>query len=280
MSALRAGIVQVQWETRNEELVARTLAKHAQLFSPMVDAIREFGFVSEDHIHFQLLWRFHPVRHNNASTWHMDSNDFRMYGDESMERADVWTASGGRSVVTTSCLNIDPQKPTDHCGTRVLSGLPALSEQAVKAIVDDLWVAKASLLSYKCLNREKEKFFAVKFDRLARDATERAVAEYTKFPDMHNYTRTTKDRVEHQVRVEEQLASAGVDTLSARNGEISTFNDHQYHASNAIPEAHVRLFFVLRGKIQNRQGKTIPFRDDATIMDGRGKMAKLSFLYI
>lgn len=272
--------VQVQWETQNQVEVANALAVHAQLFSPLLDAIREFGFVSEDHTEFQVLWRFHPVRHNNASIWHMDANDFRMYGDESMQRADVWTQTGERSVVTTSCLNMDPTKSTNHCGTRVLSGLPALSEKVVNAIVDDMWAAKDTLLSYKCGTRRTHEDFAVMFDRLVRHATELAITEYTAFPDMHNYTRTIQDRVEHQARVEKLLASAGVETLSTKNGEIGTFNDHQYHASNAIPEGHVRLFFVMRGKIVDRNNKTISFREDAEIVDRRGRKAKLSFMAI
>ena len=242
-----------------------------------LDAIREFGFALEGQTEFQVLWRFHPVRHNNASIWHMDSNDFRMYADESMERAAAWTLTGERAVVTTSCLNIDPNQPTDHCGTRVLSGLPALSEKAISAIVDEMWAAKDTLLSYKCGNRDKEQYFAVMLNRLVMDATERAIIEYTAFPDMHNYTRTVRDRVEHQARVEQLLASAGVETLSTRNGEIGTFNDHQYHASSTIPEGHVRLFFVMRGKNADRKGRPLPFREDAQIVDRQGRPAKLSF---
>lgn len=268
---------QVEWETHNKVLVAQALAEHAQLFSPLLDAVREFGFVSEDHAEFQVLWRIHPVRHNNSSNWHMDSNDFRMYGDESMGRAAVWTQTGERSVVTTSCLSIDPTQPTEHCGTRMLSGLPALSEKAVKGIVDEMWDAKDTLLSYKCGNRDKEKYFAVMFNRLVIDATDAAIAEYTAFPAMHNYTRTIQDRVEQQARVEKLLASAGVETIRARNGEIVTFNDHQYHASSTVPEGHVRLFFVMRGKNLDRLGKPLPFREDAQIVDRHGRPAKLSF---
>lgn len=268
---------QVEWESQNKLLVAKALSEHAQLFSPLLDAIREFGFVSEDRAEFQVMWRIHPVRHNNAAIWHMDSNDFRMYGDESMERAAVWTQTGERAVVTTSCLNIDPNQPTDHCGTRVLSGLPALSEKAVKAIVNELWDAKDTLMSYKCGDRDKEKFFAVMFNRLVINATERAITEYTAFPEMHNYTRTIQDRVEQQTRVEQLLASAGVETIGTRNGEIGTFNDHQYHASSAIPEGHVRLFFVMRGKNADRLNKPMPFREDAQIVDRHGRPAKLSF---
>ena len=268
---------QVQWETQNKVLVAKALAEHAQLFSPLLDAIREFGFASEDQTEFQVLWRIHPVRHNNSSNWHMDSNDFRMYGDESMERAAAWTQTGERSVVTTSCLNIDPNQPTDHCGTRVLSGLPALSEKAVEGIVDEMWAARDTLLSYKCGDRDKEKYFAVMFNRLVRNATERAIAEYTAFPEMHNYTRTIQDRVEQQARVEQLLASAGIEAISTRNGEIGTFNDHQYHASSTTPEGHVRLFFVMRGKIMDRLGRPLPFRPDAQIVDREGRPATLSF---
>ena len=267
---------QVEWEARNKVRVAQTLAEHAQLLSPLLDAIREFGFAREEQTEFQVLWRFHPVRHNNASIWHMDSNDFRMYGDESMTRAEAWTQTGERAVVTTSCLSIDPNQPTDHCGTRVLSGLPALSEKAVKAIVDEVWAAKDALLSYKC-TRDKEQYFAVMFNRLVMDATQSAITEYTEFPDMHNYTRTVRDRVEHQARVEQLLASAGVETLSTRNGEIGTFNDHQYHASSTTPEGHVRLFFVMRGKIMDRLGRPLLFRPDAEIVDRKGRPARLSF---
>jgi len=64
----------------------------------------------------------------------MDSNDFMLYGDESMENAAIWTNTGKRSVVTVSCLNVDPNQPTEQCGTRVLSGLPTLTERAVKGI--------------------------------------------------------------------------------------------------------------------------------------------------
>ena len=268
---------QVMWETRNTEKVAERLAQNANLFSPLLDAIREFGFAHEEQTEFQVLWRFHPVRHNNASNWHMDSNDFRMYADESMERAEVWTRTGERSVVTTSCLNIDPNQLTDHCGTRVLSGLPALSEKAINSIVDEMWEAKDTLLSYKCVDRDKEKYFAVNLNRLVMAATERAISEYTAEEDMHNYTRTSQDRAEHQARVEELLASAGVKTLTTRNGEIGTFNDHQYHASSTIPEGHVRMFFVMRGKNEDRLGRAMPFRADAQIEDRHGRPAKLSF---
>lgn len=266
---------QVAWEMQNKVRVAQALAVHAQLLAPMVDAIREFDFVPEGHTEFQVLWRFHPVRHNNSSNWHMDSNDFMMYGDESMLRAAEWTRTGHRAVVTTSCLNIDPNQPTDQCGTRVLSGLPALSEKAVENITDELWEAKGALLSYKCAHDRG--YFAKMFNRLVRDATEKAITEYTAFPQMHNYTRTTRDRVEQQARVEALLASAGVETVRMRNGEIGTFNDHQYHASSTIPEGHVRLFFVVRGKSEDRLGRPLPYREDAQIVDRQGRPAKLSF---
>ena len=92
---------QVEWEDSNQLLVAQMLAVHAHLLAPLVDAIREFGFVPEGHTDLQVLWRFHPVRHNNASNWHMDENRFNLYGDESMRRADAWTSPGtlGRDVV-------------------------------------------------------------------------------------------------------------------------------------------------------------------------------------
>jgi hypothetical protein len=268
---------QVEWEVKNQVQAARALAAHAQLLAPLVDAIRAFGFVPEGHADFQVLWRVHPVRHNNSSKWHMDSNDFRMYGDESMLRAAEWTLTGTRAVATTSCLSIDPNQPTDQCGTRVLSGLPALSEKAVDAIVDDMWDARDSLLSYKCGNRDKEKYFSVMFNREVQSATESAIEEYTAFPAMHDYARTAQNRVEEQNRVEALLASAGVETVKMRNGEIGTFNDHQYHASSATPEGHVRLFFVLRGKAEDVKGRPVLFREDARIVDRQGRLARLSF---
>jgi hypothetical protein len=267
---------QVGWEAANKVLVARALAAHAQLLAPLVDAIRAFGFVSEDHAHFQVLWRFHPVRHNNSSIWHMDENQFMIYGDESMARAEEWTRTGTRAVVATSCLNVDPRLPADQCGTRILSGVPAFTEKAINGILDDLWAAKDALVSYRC-NRDKEKYFGVMLNREVRKATERAIAEYTAFPAMHDYTRTTQDRMEHEARVEALLASAGVETLRMRNGEIGTFNDHQYHASSAIPEGHVRIFFVVRGQAQDRRGTPIQFREDAQIVDRQGRLARLSF---
>lgn len=270
---------QVVWEDRNQLLVAQTLAVHAYLLAPLVDAIREFGFVSEGHTDFQVLWRFHPVRHNNASNWHMDENRFNLYGDESVRRADAWTLTGERSVVTSSCLSIDPRLPSDNCGTRVLSGLPALTEQAVDGLLDDMWEAKDTLLSYRC-NRAKEEFFGVVLNRAIKKATERGIVEYTAFPEMHDYTRTAQDRVEHQVRVEQLLASAGVETLRMLNGEIGTYNDHHYHASSTIPEGQVRLFFVVRGQAQDRLGKPLQFREDARILDRQGRMARLSFMPI
>lgn len=267
---------QVVWEDSNQLLVAQTLAVHAQLLAPLIDAIREFGFVPEGHTDFQVLWRFHPVRHNNASNWHMDENRFNLYGDESMRRADAWTLTGERSVVTSSCLSIDPRLPADNCGTRVLSGLPALTEQAVDGILDDMWEAKDTLLSYRC-HQAKEEFFGVKLNRVIKAATERGIAQYTTFPNMHDYTRTVQDRMEHQVRVEKLLASAGVETLRMLNGEIGTYNDHHYHASSAIPAGQVRMFFVVRGKALDIKGTAIPFREDARIVDRQGRPAKLSF---
>lgn len=266
---------QVQWEVSNKVQVAERLAVHAQLLSPLLDAIREFGFAPEDKVQFQVLWRFLPVRHNNSSTWHMDSNDFMLYGDESMEHAALWTNTGKRSVVTVSCLHIDPSQPTDQCGTRVLSGLPMLTERAVKGAVDDMWAERDSLLSYKCAH-DKE-FFSVRFNRVIRQQTESAIAKYTAFPDMHDYTRTFEDRVRHEKRVEELLASAGVQIVRTANGEIGTFNDHAFHASSTIPPNHVRVFLVLRGEILNHQGKELPFRKDAEIVDRHGRRAELSF---
>ena len=271
--------VQVVWEDSNQLLVAQTLAVHAHLLAPLVDAIREFGFVPEGHTDFQVLWRFHPVRHNNASNWHMDENRFNLYGDESMQRADAWTLTGERSVVTSSCLSIDPRLPADNCGTRVLSGLPALTEQAVDGILDDMWEAKDTLLSYRC-HQAKEEFFGVKLNRVIKNATERGIVQYTAFPEMHDYTRTAQDRVEHQVRVEQLLASAGVETLRMLNGEIGTYNDHHYHASSTIPAGQVRLFFAVRGQAQDVKGTPIPFREDARILDRQGRLAKLSFMPI
>lgn len=270
---------QVEWEDSNQLLVAQMLAVHAHLLAPLIDAIREFGFVPEGHTDLQVLWRFHPVRHNNASNWHMDENRFNLYGDESMRRADAWTLSGERSVVTSSCLSIDPRLPADNCGTRILSGLPALTEQAVNGILDDMWEAKDTLLSYKC-RHAKEEYFGVKLNRVIKSATERGIVQYTAFPDMHDYTRTAQDRMEHQVRVEKLLASAGVETLRMLNGEIGTYNDHHYHASSTIPAGQVRLFFAVRGQNQDVMGKPIPFREDARILDRQGRMARLSFMPI
>ena len=275
----KGNFTQVAWEDKNQLLVAQTLAVHAHLLAPLIDAIREFGFVSEGHTDFQVLWRFHPVRHNNASIWHMDENRFNLYGDESMRRADAWTLTGERSVVTSSCLSIDPRQPSDNCGTRILSGLPALTERAVDGILNDMWEAKDTLLSYQCY-QAKEEFFGVKLNRALKDATERAIIKYTAFPNMHDYTRTTQDRVEHQARVEQMLASAGVETLRMRNGEIGTYNDHHYHASSAIPEGQVRLFFVVRGQALDVMATAVPFREDARIVDRRGRMARLSFMPI
>ena len=270
---------QVVWEDQHLLRVAQALAVHAHLLAPLVDAIRAFGFVPEGNTDFQVLWRFHPVRHNNTSIWHMDENPYMIYGDESMRRADAWTRSGTRAVVTTSCLSIDPRLPADNCGTRVLSGLPALTEQAVDGILNDMWEAKDALLSYKC-HQAKEEFFGVKLNRVLKNATERGITTYTAFPNMHDYTRTAQDRVEHQVRVEKLLASAGVETLRMLNGEIGTYNDHHYHASSAIPEGQVRLFFVVRGQTQDVLGAPVPFREDARIVDRQGRMARLSFMPI
>jgi 3-mercaptopyruvate sulfurtransferase SseA len=86
--------------------------------------------------------------------------------------------------------------------------------------------------------------------------------------------------VEHQVRVEQLLASAGVETLRMLNGEIGTYNDHHYHASSTIPEGQVRLFFAVRGQTQDVKGTPIPFREDARILDRQGRLAKLSFMPI
>jgi hypothetical protein len=268
--------MQVVWEDQHKLRVAQALAVHAHLLAPLVDAIRAFGFVSEDHTDFQVLWRFHPVRHNNTSIWHMDENPHMIYGDESMRRADAWTRTGTRAVVTTSCLSIDPRLPADQCSTRILSGVPAFTEQAINGLLDELWEAKDTLLSYKCA-RQKEGYFGVMINQAIRQATERAIAEYTAFPEMHDYTRTAQDRLAHQARVEAVLAAAGVETMHMRNGEIGTFNDHQYHASSAIPEGQVRLFFVVRGQAQDVLGTPVAFREDARIVDRQGRLARLSF---
>ena len=82
------------------------------------------------------------------------------------------------------------------------------------------------------------------------------------------------------MRVEQLLASAGVETLRMLNGEIGTYNDHHYHASSTIPEGQVRLFFVVRGQAQDRLGARIQFREDARILDRQGRMARLSFMPI
>jgi len=266
---------QVEWEMDNKVQVAKALAVHAQLLSPLLDAFRKFGFAPKDKVQFQVLWRFLPVRHNNSYAWHMDENDFMLYGDDSMAHAERWTSTGTRSVVTVSCLNVDPSQPTMHCGTRILSGVPTFTEKAVKGVVDDLWAAKDLLHRYNCNHTKKS--FAVWFNRLIRRQTENALAYYTWARDPHDYTRTIEDRAQQERRAEKKLESAGVRVVRMANGEIGTFNDHAFHSSSTTPPNHVRMLLVLRGANLDNNFRVMPFRKDAEIFDRDGRRAELSF---
>ena len=270
---------QVKWESDHEREVGEALAPHAHLFAPMIDALHAFGFVAEGQDEFQIRWRFHPLRHNNASMWHFDSNGYMMYGDESMQRATRWTKEGNRSVATTSCLSIDPSQPADRCGTRILSGLPMLREEAVHGIVDELWDAKDTYPGFVC-PREKEAEYAVQFRKEVADATEQAIKEFTASPDVHDYTRTAADLVRDQARGEAVLASAGVEVMRVRNGEISTFNDHQYHAGSTTPPGQIRLFFIANTGVESTFGEERAYKEHTRIVDGQGRVAKIMFTLI
>lgn len=270
---------QVKWEADHEREVGEALVPHAHLFAPMIDALRAFGFVSEGQDEFQIRWRFHPVRHNNASNWHLDINGYMMYGDESMERATRWTKEGNRAVATTSCLSIDPSQPADRCGTRILSGLPMFREEAVHGIVDELWDAKDTFPGFLC-PFDKEAEYAVKFRREVARATEKAIDKFIAFPDVHDYTRTAADLVRDQARGEAVLASAGVEVMRVRNGEISTFNDHQYHAGSTTPPGQIRLFFIANTGVEGTFGEGRAYKEHTRIVDGQGRVAKIMFTLI
>ena len=273
---------QVEWETRpqNEIMIAEKLATRAQLLAPMVDALRDFGFISDDTKQIQILWRFLPVRHNNSSMWHMDANSHMMYGDESMTRAKQWTLTGDRSIVTTCCINLDSNQESIDCGTRILSGVPALTEYAVDSITKDMWEERNTLISYR--NCHNENRFQTHFNTTVRSATEKAIVRWSEVKNPHaNYDKSSEERIkmqlENQTLNEEKLKSAGVDVLKLKNGELGTMNDHQYHAGSATPEGHARIFLVARAKAMDRHGRSIPFRKDAEITDGSGNKVELFF---
>ena len=106
------------------------LATLAELFAPMVDALRASGVVLEDH-NFTIRWRFLAARHLYASVFHMD--DGFAYGDE--DGSLVARAPGPKCVATSWCIERYGESIFE-CGTRLLRGVPVLRDDAIQGIVD------------------------------------------------------------------------------------------------------------------------------------------------
>lgn len=225
------------------------LVEHAEVFRPMVDAMRAAGYTSAEHTTYQIRYRFQHIRHVAAAAWHMDDQTFQTYADDgTMERA--WNESDTRALVASACVNMEPNPgdPTlwTNCGTKLAVGIPVLKPEALQRILRA--TLKVAVEMGTCTDA------TLVHKRLTRDmfyATEHAVEWFQK-----------------EVGT---LRSAGVTTLTLENGVISDYNDFMFHQANKdIPPGYSRVFFVISGNAQGRTGEDIPFRSDAVLLPNGG----------
>jgi len=236
-------------------MIDQALAKHAEHFKPMVDALRGAGFVASDHNNeFMIKWRFQGARHAFASVLHMDNGRHSPYADESGEQLREWTETGTRCIATSGCVEATGRSSIYNCGTKVLSGVPVMTEQALKNITST-FLADARFSAYpSCKNPMVTR---IQFTQKACDSTTTALDKY--------------------IASGKTFEEAGIQVLALKNGIISTYNDSVFHSGdNSTPDGFERCFFVACPVITNNHNKPIPFRLDAQLSDG----SKLMFMYI
>lgn len=239
-------------ETRSEMyMIDKAIAQHAEHFKPMIDALRGAGFVSSGHNgEFIIKWRFQGARHAYAAVWHMDAGRYSPYADESGEQLREWTKTGTRCVVTAGCVDTTGSSSIYNCGTKVLSGIPVLTENALK----NLTSAFLANPGFECKNPRQTR---IRFTDAIFNSTTTALGKYT------NSGKTFEE--------------AGVQVLALKNGIIATYNDSVFHSGDSsTPEGFQRCFFVACPTITDERNNTMPFRHDATLSDG----SKLMFKYI
>ena len=229
------------------------LVDYAEHFMPMIDALREAGFVNPDQQQFVIKWRFQSARHAHAAVWHMDGVKYSPYADEDGTQESLWTSTCRRCIVTAGCVNTsnikgdDDEKPKlHHCGTKVLSGVPVLTQQALENITS------AFSDAFKECNDPIAT--RTKFVNRAFNATTFALTAY----------------LEPNGKFKGKFKDAGIQEFALENGEIATYNDSVFHsADNSTPEGFQRCFFVACPTATNNvNNQPIPFKTHATLKDG------------
>jgi len=218
-------------------LVNNALAPLAEQLMPLIDALRQAGFVDKNHNkQFIIKWRIHRGRHERASIWHMDEGAFSPYGDESGDQLEAWTANGTRCIVTSGCVEASGKDNTFGCATRVLSGTPVMRQGALESLMD---VFREAF---------KKRFRVNLVSRIMNSS----IAVIKSFLDEGK-----------------SLAAAGVQTMQLDNGVISTFNDSLWHAAVAeVPVEFERVFLVACPTIRNQVNRVVPFIHHARLRDG------------
>ena len=181
------------------------IVKHAGHFMPMIDALREAGFVPPEQTQFVIKWRFQSARHAHAAVWHMDGVKYSPYADEDGKQESLWTSTGTRCIVTAGCVNIKGDAELHHCGTKVLSGVPVLTQQALENITS------AFLKEFKVCNDPI--VTRTRFANRAFNATTNALTAY--------------------LRTNGEFEDAGIQEFALKNGQIATYNDSVFHTTNA-----------------------------------------------
>jgi len=223
------------------------LVDYAEHFMPMIDALREAGFVPPEQKQFVIKWRFQSARHAHAAVWHMDGVKYSPYADEDGTQESLWTSTGRRCIVTAGCVNIkgddDHEEPKlHHCGTKVLSGVPVLTQQALKNITS------AFLDAFKECNDPIAT--RTRFVNRAFNATTFALTAY--------------------LRTNGKFKDAGIQEFALENGEIATYNDSVFHsADNSTPKGFQRCFFVACPTATNNvNNQPIPFKPHTKLANG------------
>lgn len=222
--------------------INNALVKHAEHFMPMIDALREAGFVPPDQTQFVIKWRFQSARHAHAAVWHMDGVKYSPYADEDGTQESLLTSTGRRCIVTAGCVNIKGDAELHHCGTKVLSGVPVLTQQALEKITS------AFLNAFKECNDP--------------------IATRTKF--VNRAFNATTNALEKYLETNEGFKDAGIQEFALKNGQIATYNDSVFHsADNSTPEGFQRCFFVACPTATNNvNNQPIPFKRHAELANG------------